>query len=121
MAKSAAVCALDQFMVSILEHFCSGDEQLWRVWMTATNETLSMHQLNRAFMNTLELYATQAGPPELADDGAADEGPRHSPAANSSAPSGRSPGGGLASSVDSSSPPRLAGRKRGRGHDVEEG
>lgn len=113
--KAVAVRSLDEFMVDTLDYFCSEDEQRWQSWLAAANEECDMGQLNEAFLSMQKLYADHKGLPDVGDTVAEDDGITERQGVGSLARGGLAGSDGRAASVESSSPPRLAGRKRGRG------
>lgn len=112
--KAVAVRALDEFMVDTLDYFCSEDEQRWQSWMAAANEECDMGQLNQAFLSMQKLYADHKNLPDVDDTDAADDGTTEHEDVSSLAQGGLAGSDGRAASVESSSPPKLAGKKRGR-------
>jgi len=118
---AVAACALDQFMVGTLEHFCSSDKQRWGSWMAATDQALSARSLNRVFLGMQELFATHCHLPELVNTDTSTETPLRHPAPSLAAPTVTVSGGGATLSADSSSPTQRVGKKRRRESDEEEG
>lgn len=118
--KAVAVRALDEFMVDTLDYFCSEDEERWQCWLAAAGEECDMGQLNQAFLSMQRLYAAHKGLPELPGSDAVDNVTTEHPGINTITQAGPAGGDRSTASVDSSSPPRLVGKKRGR-DDVDSG
>lgn len=120
MREAVAVRALDEFMVDTLDYFCSEDEERWQYWSAAASEECDMGHLNQAFLSMQRLYAAHKSLPQLRDIDAVDGVTTEHPGVNPLIQAGPAGGDRSAASVESSSLPRFAGKKRGRG-DIDTG